>query len=172
MIKQNAFNAIGPLAYFLTFNIYGSWFHGDEHGSVDRKQHNVPGTPLLKPDAALVNYEKSKCKQSPVTFNWKQRKCIEETIGDVCEYNKWILHAVNARTQHVHVVVTAIKQPETVMNSLKSWCTRKLREKGLIADGIKPWSRHGSTLYLWEQKALHDTCRYVIEFQDDKPGIK
>jgi len=169
MKKQNPFNPIGPIAYFLTFRTYGSWLHGEEKGSVDRKLHNIPGTPFLQPNEALVSNERNSCKQSPVIFNWRQRKLIEQTIGEVCEHNKWLLHAVNARMEHIHVVVTAIKPPEPIMNSLKSWCTRKLRENKLLAEDTKPWSRHGSTRYLWDEKALHDTCRYVLEFQDDKP---
>jgi REP element-mobilizing transposase RayT len=168
MNEESNFNSMGPMAYFLTFNTYGSWFHGDENGSVNR-QCNIPGTPLLRPNKKLENYELSECKHAPVQFNWQQRKLIEKIIRDVCDHNKWILHAVNARTEHVHVVVTALKSPEIVMNSFKSWCTRRLRENQLLSTGIKPWSRHGSTRYLWNEKAVNDVYRYVIEFQDDKP---
>ena len=171
MNNQKTFNSIGPMAYFLTFHTYGSWFHGEEQGSVNRKLLNIPGTPFIKSNEELANNERNSCKQSPVILNWKQRKLIEQTISDVCGYNRWILHAVNARMEHVHVVLTAIKQPDAVMNSLKAWCTRKLRENQLLSDKIKPWSRHGSTRYLWEENALHDVCRYVSEFQDDKPGM-
>jgi REP element-mobilizing transposase RayT len=171
MNNQSNFNSIGPMAYFLTFNAYGSWFHGDESGSIDRLQNNIPGTPLVEPNKKLEDCEKQACKQPPFYFNWQQRKSIENIITEVCVYNKWIVHAVNARTEHVHVVVTAIKPPEIVMNSFKSWCTRKLRESGLLEDDIKPWSRHGSTRYLWDEKSLHDACRYVVEFQDDRPGF-
>lgn len=158
------------MAYLLTFNTYGSWFHGDECGSVDRLQNNIPGAPLVKPNKKLVDCEKQACKQTSFHFNWQQRKSIENIISEVSKFNKWLLHAVNARTEHVHVVVTSIKPPELVMNSFKSWCTRKLRENGLLDDDIKPWSRHGSTRYLWDEKSLHDACRYVIEFQDNRPG--
>ncbi len=171
MNNQSKFNSVGPVAYFLTFSTYGSRFHGDDRGSVDRRFHNIPGTPYLKPNETLVNYERNLCKQFPVAFNPAQRKSVEHTIREVCKHNKWTLHAVNARTKHVHVVLTAIKRPELVMNSLKSWCTRKLRENGLLSDEIKPWSRHGSTRYLWDERALYYACRYVIVFQDDKPGM-
>ena len=170
MNNQSKFNSIGPMAYLLTFNTYGSWFHGDEIGSVGRITNNIPGTPLVEPNKKLEEREKHACKQIVIHFNWQQRKSIECVISEVCKFNKWILHAVNARTEHVHVVVTAIKPPELVMNSFKSWCTRKLREKGLLGEDIKPWSRHGSTRYLWDESSLHDACRYVIEFQDNRPG--
>lgn len=169
-MNNRNFNPLGPIAYFLTFGTYGSWFHGDERGSVDRKINNIPGTPYLKPNKHLEDAEKNRCKQQPVRFNRQQRKTIEKTITDVCVHNTWMLHAVNARTEHVHVVVTAMKPPEPVMNSMKSWCTRILRKSGLLSDDIKPWSRHGSTRYIWDERSLYDVCRYVIEFQDDKPG--
>jgi REP element-mobilizing transposase RayT len=171
MNDQHTFNSIRPVAYFLTFNTYGSWFHGDENGSVNRRQNNIPNTPVLKLNKKLECYEKRNCKQESVRFNWQQRKLIEKIITEVCEYNRWILHSANARTEHVHVVVTALKSPEIVMNCFKSWCTRRLREHQLLPLDIRPWSRHGSTRYLWDEKALHDACRYVTEFQDDKPGI-
>jgi len=42
-----------PLAYFLTWQCYGCWLHGDPRGSVD-SEHNRYGTPVLKRDDALV----------------------------------------------------------------------------------------------------------------------
>ena len=51
-----------------------------------------------------------------------------------CTIRNWQLHAVNARTNHVHVVVTADRDPDEVMNQLKAWCSRKLSDAaGLTA---------------------------------------
>jgi hypothetical protein len=33
-----------PLAYLITFRCYGTWVHGDDRGSMDRK-HNIYRTP-------------------------------------------------------------------------------------------------------------------------------
>jgi len=76
-----------------------------------------------------------------------------------------VLHALNARTNHVHVVVSADRSPERVMNALKSWSTRRMVETGCLPSGIKPWTRHGSTRYLWKDSDLRDACRYVLEGQ-------
>jgi hypothetical protein len=75
------------------------------------------------------------------------------------------LHAVNVRTNHVHLVVSANLTPEQVLTSLKAWCTRRLREAGLVAEGFKPWSRHGSTRYLWRTDQIEAAVSYVLEGQ-------
>jgi len=35
-----------PVAYFITFNCYGTWLHGEKSTSVDRF-NNTPGTDFL-----------------------------------------------------------------------------------------------------------------------------
>jgi len=158
---KHEYNPAGPAAYFITFHTYGTWLHGKKDGSIDRKGHNIPGTPIVPADSSLEERERSCLKHPPVTLNWEQRKKIESTIEKVIEYHGWVLHAVNARREHVHLVVTAPKKPEPVMNHLKSWCTRVLRESGLIDKEFSPWSRHGSTRYLWSEKDVLEVVRYV-----------
>lgn len=53
------------------------------------------------------------------------------------------------------------------MNALKSWSTRRLREAQLLGPDTKPWSRHGSTRYLWNQDALEGACHYTEEDQGE-----
>ena len=100
-----------------------------------------------------------------MTLTVKQRRAIHATVEQVCAHNKWPLHAVNVRTQHLHAVVTARKQPEQVMNSLKSWATRRMREQGLWPSEDTPWSRHGSTRYLWNEESVQRACTYVLHRQ-------
>jgi hypothetical protein len=38
------------------------------------------------------------------------------------------LHAVNCRSNHVHVVVTANRDPDEVREQFKAWCTRRLKQ--------------------------------------------
>jgi REP element-mobilizing transposase RayT len=159
---KHEYNPAGPAAYFITFHTYGTWLHGKKGGSIDRKGHNVPGTPIVPANSSLEERERSRLKHPPVTLNWEQRKTIESTIENVIKHNGWVLHAVNARREHVHLVVTAPKRPEPVMNELKSWCTRILRKSGLLNKEISPWSRHGSTRYLWSEKDVREVVRYVL----------
>src|SRR5205823_4191361 len=67
--------------------------------------------------------------EDELTLNNEQRKIVEKTIADHCRIRGWHLHAVNCRTQHVHVVVTAPNcDPQGVMDQFKAWCTRHLKE--------------------------------------------
>ena len=162
----NKFNPNGPVAYFITFHTYGTWLHGDENGSVDKNDDNKPGTPVISPNPDLMKFKRLRMKYPPVTLTYKQRKSIDSTISNVSAYNNWKLHAVSARTEHIHVVISALKSPEAVMNSLKSWCTRKMREQGLWIHDNSPWSFHGSTRYIWNEESLQRVCNYVLYCQD------
>jgi hypothetical protein len=49
---------IFPLAYLITFRCYGTWFHGDKRGSVDRRKFNSYGKPRTRPNVSLEEAEK------------------------------------------------------------------------------------------------------------------
>lgn len=154
----------GPLAYLITFPTYGTWLHGDKRGSVDR-DNNIPGTPILLQNKARQRHEQNKLQNKPVLLNSHARDVTHRTILQVSEHRGWTVHAINVRTNHIHVVVSAGKTPERVMNDLKSWCSRKLIEEGLFPPGKRLWVRHGSTRYLWKPQHLDAACRYVAEEQ-------
>ena len=151
-------------AYLITFTTYGTWVHGDERGSVDR-EHNVPGTALLSPSAPRRRMVTGLMKSNEVKLSREQRTVVRETIERVCAHFDWELHAVNVRTNHVHVVVSAPESPERVMNVLKSWTTRALVAAKLVKSGFKMWTRHGSTRYLWKARDVRTACQYVCEGQ-------
>ncbi|MFT3771170.1 MAG: hypothetical protein QM820_37625 [Minicystis sp.] len=93
----------------------------------------------------------------------RQRLVVHRTIEQVSVARGWSAGAINVRTNHVHVVLSGSAAPEHMLNALKSWCTRRLREAGLVHRERRTWSRHGSTLYLWSQTAVVDACAYVRE---------
>ena len=68
-----------PLAYFISFRTYGTWLHGDERGSVNRKQ-NKYGTPRIAPNARLQKAERKLLKHPPVTLDGYQRPVVENAI--------------------------------------------------------------------------------------------
>jgi REP element-mobilizing transposase RayT len=158
-----------PLAYLITIRTYGTWLHGDERGSMDRREHNRYGAPKIAPNRRLVKAEQSQLKRSPVTLNEAQRVVVEQAIREVSAHRGYQLLAVNARTNHVHSVVAAACEPEIVMNTFKAYATRHLREAGLLPPEVKPWSRHGSNPYLWTPEQVDRAIDYVINGQGDAP---
>jgi REP element-mobilizing transposase RayT len=153
-----------PLAYLITFRCYGTWLHGDQRGSIDRHQ-NAPGSPLLDPDQSHETEERRRLRHAAVELDAARRAIVDRTIREVCRFRKWTLHALNVRTNHVHLVVGTNSPPERVMNDLKSWSTRRMMEAGVLGRGMRAWSRHGSTRYLWKPEAVEVACRYVTEGQ-------
>jgi len=155
-----------PLAYLITIRCYGTWLHGDERGSMNRRAFNVYGTPKISPKPGLKNSDTSRLKSLPIKLGIKERKIVEEAIKEVCSYRGYALIAVNARTNHVHIVVSANIKPEPIMNSFKSYATRKLRKESL-RQTVKIWSRHGSTKYLWTEENINAAVDYVQYSQGD-----
>ncbi len=153
--------------YFISFRAYGTWLHGDVRGSVDRT-HNVPGTPLLPPDAGREAHEQELMAAPPADFSPAQRRVIESTIREVCDHRGWQLFAVNPRTNHVHSVVAADQPPERVMNDFKAYATRRLVQAALAARRTPLWARHGSTRYLDTTDSFKRAVQYVLEEQDNR----
>ena len=90
---------------------------------------------------------------------------VEATIHEVASHRGWAVLALNVRTNHVHVIVSADTTPERVMNDFKSYATRRMRERGLLPESVKVWTRHGSTRYLWDDESIFAAGRYVAEGQ-------
>ncbi len=155
-----------PLAYLITFRCYGSWLHGDPRGSMD-PAHHIYGEERAPRDDWRAAFERSELLHAPMLLNGDQRAVVERTIAEVCQHRQWLLLAQNARSNHVHVLVAAsVRKPEPVLTTLKSWCTRRLREANLSGERQRMWSRHGSTVYIWTEDQLERAGAYVIDGQD------
>ena len=158
-----------PLAFLITFRCYGTWLHGEERGSIDRRNYNRYGTPAMPANLRLLEEERAELKHRAVVLNLVQREVVELAIREVCEHRAYVLHAVNVLTNHVHSVVSAPDKPEHVMESFKAYATRRLREANLLNRNIRPWARHGSTPYLWTEEAMRRAIDYVVNRQGGEP---
>jgi len=106
--------------------------------------------------------------ESACLLDEQQRVVVEETITEHCRLRRWELHAVNCRTKHVHVVVSADREPEDVRDQFKAWCTRKLKEldRSRRHSGRKKWwAERGSQRYIGDEESLEAVIRYVLECQ-------
>jgi REP element-mobilizing transposase RayT len=158
-----------PCAYLLTFRTFGTWLHGDKRYSVGRLNHNKYGEPKIQPSVPLMETMAEKTKQSPVVLDKSQRNLVVEAITEVCRFRNYGLKALNARTNHVHSVVSAQIKPEKIVNDLKAYSTRKLRHQWMIEATDKVWSRGASTRYLWKPRHVEAAIDYVLYCQEDIP---
>lgn len=151
-----------PIAYLITIRTFGTWLHGDERGSVDTHGKNISGVPKIAHNENLQNRMKENLKDEIFLFNDKQRFAVEESISETCKIRGYELLAVNVRTNHLHVVVSARSKPETIINGFKSYATCKLRENYLILKDTRVWSRGGSNRYLWKKHHVDLAVDYVL----------
>ena len=154
-----------PLAYFLTWTTSGTWLHGDERGSWDHVR-NRPGEREVQPDAGLNRYRRFQLGDKVFVLDSPaRREAVRGAIERTCVLRDWRIWALNVRTNHVHLVVTADRRPEDVLSSLKAWATKALVASGLAAPGERIWTRHGSTRYLWSEADVAAAGTYVGEGQ-------
>ncbi|SFJ60114.1 hypothetical protein [Planctomicrobium piriforme] len=113
-----------PLAVFITWTIYGTHLQGDHRGWRRRRQ----GGQLPQP--SLAKWHEDRLKYPVILLNREQRSVVDQECHSLCLHRGWRLWEVNARSNHVHTVVTAVGlSGKTVRDQLKANCTRGLRER-------------------------------------------
>ena len=148
--------------YLITFRCYGTWLHGDEKGSVDRRYHNSYGSEMIKPDVNKRAVKARLMKHGPYLLGAAERKVVENAVIEVCRVREYGLHGLNIRTNHAHVVVNNAGRPERIMDTFKAYATKGLRSAGLAGPQQRVWSRHGSTRYLWTDEHIATAVDYVL----------
>ena len=156
-----------PIAYLITIRTYGTWFHGDRRGSVDRHGKNVYGTPIIAPNSELERLMRDEMNGPPFVMNRKQRIAVYNEIDDVCRRRSYFLRALNVRTNHLHSVVSAQMKPEPIINGFKSNATRALREQKLVSPDAEIWSRGKSRRYLWKPRSVALAIDYTLNQQGE-----
>ncbi len=154
------------MRYFITFACYGAHLHGEEKGSVDRR-NNLPRSRLLDADPKRATVESEAMTQAPYLLDEPARPIVLEAIREVCAHRGWNLLAAHVRTNHVHVIVESEARPEKVMNDFKSYASRTLNRAEPGEAHRKRWAHHGSTRWLWTDQDVREAIRYVIEEQGE-----
>jgi REP element-mobilizing transposase RayT len=173
MLDDNGFEKFEsndfPLAYLITFCSYGTWLHGDDRHSVGRNGKNVFGRPDIAPNSSLRLVMSGEMRQPPVIFKREHRKSIESAICELSELRNYDLLAVQARTNHVHSVISMPARPERIANNLKAHATKRLREHGYFLNGSKVWARGRSRRYLWKPQHVERAIHYTLYEQGHRP---
>lgn len=145
---------------FITWTTYGTWLPGDARGWRSRK-----GGQQL-PDAILVVRSAAKLISEPVVLRIADRFAVEAACHKHCNFRDWTLHAVNARTNHVHVVVSAYVKPQVIRDQLKANCTQSLRAQADPLFCERTWTKGGDCQVLFDEDNLFDAIDYVKNAQD------
>ncbi len=156
-----------PIAFFLTWSTYGTWLPGDERGWVEYRHGWKLPDPIRQLEAEAIMDEDA------CILDFRQRELVEATIAEHCQIRGWKLHAVNCRTNHLHVVVSADRHPDDIRIQLKAWCTRRLKEHeqdrfGMPKAAIREnwWAERGSRRFINDEGSLEAAILYVRDGQD------
>ena len=149
-----------PLGYLLTWVTYGTWLPGDARGWVEYRAGWQLPDPVRELEAMAIMTEEA-CRLNPV-----QRQAVESQIAETCQHRGWHLHAVNCRSNHVHVVVTAPGvSTKKLRADLKAWATRCLKDR-FDAKRENWWAERGSVRFLNSEASLEGAVVYVLDVQD------
>lgn len=93
--------AEGPIAWFITWTVYGCHLQGAITGWRKIGKGERPAQPLLE------QWHRERLNHEVLTLNVEQRLAVEVEIKRHCDFRGWTLWAVSARSTHGHAVVTA-----------------------------------------------------------------
>jgi REP element-mobilizing transposase RayT len=148
------------LTIFTTWTTYGSWLPGDQ------RCWFKSGAGVQLPSERIRRFAERLMVDPAYILGASQRLMVQATIRENCQHRGWELHAVNCRSNHVHVVVTAdVKEIETPRETFKAWCTRKLKAK--TPKQMNWWTERGWDVFIDTQKELDEVATYILERQEE-----
>jgi len=152
-----------PIAYFLTWTLYGTHLQGDVRGWRRRRK----GEQLPQP--RLAQWRRERLQYDVLLLMPDQRDTVQAQCQSHCEHRGWRLWVANARSNHVHAVVTATGYSgATVRDQLKANCTRGLRERWEIFRARPVWTVGGDWQCINDVDELEIAIAYAGEAQDRK----
>jgi hypothetical protein len=156
-------NADEPLAFFITWTAYGTHLQGDVRGWRRRRKGHQTSQPRL------AQWRQERLKYPILLLSLEQRAVVENECHRHCSHRRWRLWEVNARSNHVHAVVTACGYAgDVVRDQLKANCTRGLREQWTEFQDRQVWTTGGDWDCINSDDDLESACLYVRDAQDRK----
>jgi REP element-mobilizing transposase RayT len=152
-----------PLAYFITWTIYGVHLQGDLTGWRKRREGERSPQPLLE------SWHAERLNHSIELLHVLERNAVEYACRCHSNQRQWHLWAVNARSNHVHVVVTATAHKGAVArDQLKANCTREIRLLSNRFVDRPVWAVGGYVKFVWTEDDLSEAIDYTLIAQDRK----
>lgn len=152
-----------PHAYFITWTIYGVHLQGSDAGWRKRGEGEKPPQPLLE------NWHAERLTHSVELLNSHERNAVDHACRTHAEHREWKLWALNVRTNHVHVVISASTHKGTVVrDQLKANSTRQIRETSNRFVDRPVWAIGGDVKFIWTEDELSTVIDYTLIAQDRK----
>ena len=148
-----------PITYFITWTTYGAWLPGDSRGWRKWKSGEQQPRPLLEA------WCRDQMNEQPVLLDSTHQANVESICRRHAEIRGWRLYAISARSNHVHIAVTADAAPTKVRDQFKANATRVLRQEPNSIKNAKVWTRGGDVEIVDGEDSLEQVVLYITEAQ-------
>jgi REP element-mobilizing transposase RayT len=150
-----------PVAFFITWTVYGTHLQGDSRGWRRRRAGSQNPQPLL------AQWQSDRLKYPILLLSDSMRETVELQCQHHCDHRGWKLWAVSARTNHVHVAVTSPGYSGgKVRDQLKANCTRELRASWESFRDRPVWTVGGDWECVNTEEELETVIQYIVEAQE------
>jgi hypothetical protein len=150
-----------PIAYFITWTVYGTFLQGDIRGWRKRRSGQQ------QPQPRMAQWRRERLKHPIELLGDQQQSVVESEIERLSEYRCWKFWKCSARTNHVHAVVSAPEHAgNKVRDQMKANCTRVLRESWSQFVDRPVWTVGGDWQCVNSEDDLEQVVIYVGEAQD------
>lgn len=139
-----------PIAFLITWSTYGTWLPGDARGWVEYRQGFQLPDPILELEWS-ARMSQDACRLAP-----HQRERVNKQVAETCQHKRWLLHAVNCRSNHVHVVLSSPANLKTIREQLKALVYSPLKR---TTSGV------GRSELRTEEQLVVRTWQYSLDFQ-------
>lgn len=161
--------------WLITWTCYGHWLPGDERGFVGNVRdsasvqvvHNVPGTLYDADMPRLESWVRQHMTGSPVTLGLPEAEALIAQYQETAWVRRWSLEAASVMYNHTHVVVgvPGDPDPQSILETLKSWATRAVKKLRPLPSNGAFWTAKGSKRKLPDELALRGAVIYVVKKQ-------
>ena len=97
-----------------------------------------------------------------------EREIVRNSIVALAADRGWRLFAAHVRSNHVHAVVSAERDPGRIMSDMKARASRDLSLAGFDNSERRRWTRHGSTRHLFKEEDVEAAIRYALDEQGER----
>lgn len=150
-----------PIAYFITWTVYGTFLQGDARWWRSREKGKRPPQPLLE------QWHRDRLKHDVILLTESHRRTVSSAVAKHCNHRGWVLHIDNPRSNHVHVVVSAKGYDgRTVRDQLKANATGALRRSCSEFKDRKVWTTGGDWKCINSDDDLQQAILYAGEVQE------
>ncbi|WP_413432846.1 hypothetical protein [Crateriforma spongiae] len=152
-----------PLGLFITWTVYGTFLPGDAR----HWRHRIGGE--QPSSAGLQRWHQERLVHPVILLDNKMRQLVSDSIAAMTDYRDWTFWNIQARTNHVHVVVSAPGyRPALVRDQMKGQATRGLRRCFPAFLDRPVWTTKGDIQFLDTEADIETCVRYLSEAQDRK----